>query len=337
MTDINRRQLLGASAAAALIPSVSRAADAGRIDVHHHFIPPVYLKRAAPELLRFVDTDHTAITSWTPETSLAQMDKFGVDTAFVCTPPVWFGKAAAARSLSRECNEAGARLMGDHKGRFGHFAALPLPDQDGSLKEIAYLFDTLHADGVCLLTSYDGKWLGDKKFAPVMDELNRRHAVVFVHPTAPDCCSHTVPDISLTTVEFLFDSTRALLSLMVSGTLKRCPNISFIFSHTGGVTSVLATRISQYFGRHPELAARLPASPLETFKLQHYDVANSMNPATFDAALDFVGPGQLLFGTDNPFVPVVATSTAFSKYPMPAERQAMIGRENALKLFPRLG
>src|SRR5205823_10030863 len=97
-------------------------------------------------------------------------------------PSVYFGDAAAARALARECNDYFAKVVADHPGRFGMFATLPLPDVDGTLKEIAYAFDTLKADGICFMSSYEGKYLGDPMFAPVMDEHNRRSPVTYTHP-----------------------------------------------------------------------------------------------------------------------------------------------------------
>ena len=347
-----RRPLLAAAAAAALIPAAAAAlipaaaraqssppapGNPRRIDVHHHIIPPVYIERARAQLIASADTNPAPLLNWTPGQTLEEMDKYGVATAMtsISTPGIWFGDPAAARDLARACNEYGARLGVDHPGRFGLLAALPLQDQDASLREIEYAFDTLHADGICLLTSYDGKWPGDPTFAPVMDELNRRKAVVYFHPTAPNCCGNLIPGMPPSTVEFLFDSTRALLSLMVSGTLQRCPDLRCVFAHTGGATSVLATRISAFFNRHAELKAKLPGGPMEIFRRQHYDIANSVNPATMAAALDFVGHEQLVFGSDNPFVPLSLTATSFDKFEMPAGQKQAINRGNAEKLFPR--
>jgi predicted TIM-barrel fold metal-dependent hydrolase len=343
--SLGRRQALGlaaAAGAASLVPARLRAQPAAagnprRIDVHHHIIPPIYLERARDRLIASSDTSPEPLLSWTPERTLEDMDKYGVATALtsISTPGIWFGDNQAGRDLARACNEYGAKLATDHPGRFGLLAALPLPDQEGSLREIEYAFDTLKADGICLLTSYDGKWPGDVAFRPVFEELNRRKARVYFHPTAPSCCANLIPGMPPSTTEFLFDSTRALLSMMVSGTFTACPDLRCIFAHTGGATSVLATRIAAFFARHPELKDKLPDGAMATFRRQYYDIANSVNPTTLPAGLSFVGVSQLLFGSDNPFVPLSVTANAFDKFDMAAADKAAINRGTAATLFPR--
>jgi len=340
-----RRTVLGGLAAGLAAPAIGLGtasaqpapANPRRIDVHHHIIPPVYIERARDRLIASADTSPEPLLSWTPAKALEEMDKYGVATALtsISTPGIWFGDRQAGRDLARACNEYAARMAVDHPGRFGTLIALPLPDIEGSLAEIEYGFSALKADGVCLLTSYDGKWPGDPAFAPVMDELNRRKAVIYFHPTAPSCCVNLVPGVAPSTVEFLFDSTRALLSMMASGTLGRCPDLRCIFAHTGGATSDIAFRINAYFARHPDLAAHIPGGAMATMKRQNYDIANSVNPATMAAALALWGPEQLLFGSDNPFVPLSITGAAFDKFELSAAQRAMIDRTNALKLFPR--
>src|SRR6266545_524648 len=203
----SRRRFIGAMAAAgagALLPSTTllsqTPANRGLIDVHHHLLPPTFITATQG---RFVNP--AQITSWSLDKAIAEMDANGVAVAFssVTQPGVWLGKGVqAARTLSRECNEYQARVSQDHPTRFGAFAVLPLPDTEGSLRELEYSLDTLKADGIGLLTSYEDKWLGDPLFMPVLEELNRRKAVVYVHPNAADCCRMLMPSVSPNMVEY---------------------------------------------------------------------------------------------------------------------------------------
>src|SRR5262245_3496661 len=210
------------------------------------------------------------------------MDQAGVATAMLSqtAPGVWFGDVNEARKIAREMNEyAAAKLVGAYKGRFGLFALLPLPDVDGSLKEIEYAFDTLKADGVGLLTSYEDKWLGDPAFAPVFNELNRRKAVVYTHPLEATCCKYVIQGVTPQTLEYPTDTTRTLMSLIVSNTATRCPDIKFIFSHAGGTLVSIAGRFLQ----NAVSAENLARSADKDSRLYHvrrfyYDTAGSANP-----------------------------------------------------------
>ncbi len=172
---------------------------------------------------------------WSPALSLEDMDKSGIATSIlsIAQPGVWYGNnVEESRKLARELNEYGAKMVKDHPGRFGLFACIAPPDVDGSLKEIEYAFDTLKADGIGLLTSYQDKYLGDPSFAPVYAELNRRKAVVYVHPTTPDCCRGLVPGIPPGSIEYATNSTRTIAHLVFSGTATKFPDIRWIFSHS---------------------------------------------------------------------------------------------------------
>ena len=207
------------------------------------------------------------------------MDRAGVRTAMtsVAPPGVWFGDNAAARALARESNDYAARIAADHPGRFGVFAALPLPDVEGSLTEIEYAFDVLKADGVGLMTSVNQQWLGDRAFAPVMDELNRRKAVVYVHPTCPHCCRNLMADVPDHLIEFATDTTRTIASLMLTGTAHRCPDIRFIFAHAGGTMPFITERMTWWADVKKDLVAQMPNGPLHELKRFFYDTGFSAN------------------------------------------------------------
>ena len=184
------------------------------------------------------------------------MDKAGVATSItsITTPGVWIGDNAQGRRVARECNDYAARLVVDYPGRFGMFAALPLPDIDASLREIEYGLDVLKADGICLFTSYRDKWLGDPAFEPVMAELNRRKAVVYTHPEAPLCCRNLIPGINEAVIEYGTDTTRAIARLLFSGTAQRAIRTSAGSSRTAAASlPMLSERLR---ARRPAAAER---------------------------------------------------------------------------------
>ena len=332
-----------ALAASAVVASAARAQDAPKakpprlIDVHHHILPPKYIEVARDRLLSFAP-NFAQVLKWKPAQSIEQMDRFGIATAMtsLSNPGTWFGKAAEARVLARMCNDYAAEMARDYPGRFGVLASLSLPDVDGSLAEIAYAFDVLKADGIAMLTSYGDKWPGDEAFTPVFEELNRRGAVVYFHPTAADCCSALIRDVPAPAVEYMFDTTRAITSLLFSGSLSRWRNITFIFSHAGGATAPIVQRIIRLATVDKKVLARMPEGPAADLKRLYFDTATSTAPENLGAMMRFSGPQRFVFGTDYPFLPVQATLPGLAKIGFDAETIELIERGNALRLFPRL-
>jgi len=306
-----------------------------RIDVHHHHTPPPYLAaitaRNVPGPVR----------DWTPEKSIADMDQAGVATAItsITTPGVWFGDSAPARRLARECNEYAARLVADFPGRFGMFAVMPMPYVEGTLREIAYALDTLKADGIALLTSYSDKWLGDPTFTPVMEELNRRRAIVYTHPTTANCCGNLIPDVPESIIEWGTDTTRTIASLVFSGAAARFRDVKLIFSHGGGTLPFLTERFVRLPQINKSLAARVPNGVEAELKRFYYDTAQAFNPYTMPSFRKFVPTSQILFGTDFPLgggsAAIVAKGLKDNGGFTDAELRA-VERDNALRLLPRL-
>jgi predicted TIM-barrel fold metal-dependent hydrolase len=274
---------------------------------------------------------------WTPAKSIEDMDKSGVATAMISTsePSVWFGDDEAARKLARECNEFGARLISDHPGRFGMFSTVPLPDVDGCLREIEYSQDKLKADGVCLMTSYQGKYPGDPAFEPVMKELNRRKAVVFLHPVKAECCKDLQPELAPALVELGADTTRAIASLIFDGTTSRYPDIRFIFSHGGGTMPYLMTRFTALASR-PDIAQRIPNGLLHEVQKIYYDTASLSGPYPWPTLRKLVPVSQILFGSDFPFFSASEVAKGINEVGLTANDLQAIERVNALELFPRL-
>jgi predicted TIM-barrel fold metal-dependent hydrolase len=273
---------------------------------------------------------------WSVQMSLDDMDKNGIATAMlsVVQPGAWFGNPEETRKLARQLNEYAAGMVRDHPGRFGTFAYIAPPDVEGSLKEIEYALDTLKADGIGLMTSYGTQYLGDPSFAPVYEELNRRKTVVYVHPLMPKCCSNLIPGIPVGSIEYATDTTRTIAHLVFSGTTTRFPEITWIFSHSGGTLPFLAGRFTRLANeRHPSF---LPKGPLPEFRKLHYDLAQGATPGQLAALFTLVPVEQVLYGTDYPFRPGAEVTDGIAAHGFkPAELQ-MIERGNALKLLPRL-
>jgi predicted TIM-barrel fold metal-dependent hydrolase len=312
------------------MPRVDSSPKPGRIDVHHHMLPPFYmdLRRAVPNV--------GAMPTWSPARSLEDMEKNAVSTVLLslAVSGVAFDAGEAGRSLARKSNDYGAQLVKDHPASFGLLAALPLPDPQGSLVELEYALDTLHADGIALLSSYGDKWLGDSTYVPVFEELNRRKAAIFVHPNAPNCCTNVLPHVPASTMEFLFDTTRTIESLLMNGTFSRFPNLHFIFSHGGGAMPMLANRLARTFPK--DFASQVPNGVLYELKRQYYDTASSSNPTSLAALLSVVPSSQVLFGSDFPFLSAGEPAGDLMRSGLPVETVEAINRNNAVRLFERL-
>jgi 6-methylsalicylate decarboxylase len=336
-STVDRREFLGGLAALGAMGGLSPAAEAAeaprrRIDVHHHLIPPGYLEEVGAA------RQGGGGIQWSPEKSIDDMDKSGIQVSMISLvqPGVWFGDVDKGRRLARQSNEYAVKLARDYPGRFGSFATIPLPDADGSLKEIEYAFDTLKADGIGLMTSYGDMYLGDAAFAPVWEELNRRKAVVYTHPLTPQCCRNTFKGFSPGVVEYTADTTRTVASLVFSGTAARYPNIKWIFSHSGGTVPFLLSRFTRQEADMKNAAQVLPHGVMYELKKFYYDTAQGNHPGALSALMKLVRPSQVLFGTDFPFRPgaeEIAGLKAFHYKPKDLEA---IERGNALRLLPTL-
>jgi predicted TIM-barrel fold metal-dependent hydrolase len=332
---------LGVAAASSLGPLASAqpapATGAGLIDVHHHHIPPFYLAENKERIVAsFGGTLGPAWTTWAPERALEALDRNGVATAVLSlsTPGVWFGDPAEARRIARRVNDYAAGLGRDHPGRFGLFAVIPLPDPEGSLAEIAYAFDVLKADGIGLLTSYGDHWLGDPVFRPVFEELNRRKAVVFVHPTVPGCCRTLLADVPPVIEEIPQDTARAIANLLYTGTLARYPEVRFIFCHAGGTLPMVYGRMLQVPPKN--LAERAPHGIDYELRKLYFDVAATAIRPAMAALTSLVPISQILLGTDHPYVPAEKTVGGLQQLGFSVAELRAIGRDNALRLLPGL-
>jgi 6-methylsalicylate decarboxylase len=360
-SSLSRRDFLtgaaaGTGAAALLSSQRLRAQNANPrvIDCHHHFTAPGYLKAlmAKEGTYRQGFTpyfNYRVLSSYSAAKDIELMDQEGVATCMLsCTTPgIWFGDPAESATLAREMNEFGARMMSDYKGRFGLFALVPLPTVDVSLKEIEYALDTLKADGVGLMTSYGDRWLGDPIFRPIFDELNRRKAIVYTHPIDAPCCTGMYPGVNPTTIEYNTDTARTIFSLIVGDTpssngrtsaADRYSDIRFIFSHAGGTMTSLIERFG--VGAPDTINDNLakPAAPnsrLDHLRRFYYDTAQSVNVVQMKGLKTIAGTGQIVFGTDYPFVTAARTLKGLDKCGFSPSELEEIYRGNAARLLPK--
>jgi len=318
-----------------------------RIDVHHHFQTESYL-----DFLKA----HNQVSpgKWILSADLDDMDKNGTATAIlsISSPLFGFGEKEEVRKVVRECNEAAAQLRADHPGRFGVFAAIPLNDTDGALREAEYALDTLKADGIGLFSSYEDKWLGHPSFAPVYEELNRRKVVAYVHPTLAPCCANlqkllpSVPN-EFATIEFGADTTRAIADLIFSGTTTRFPDMQWIFSHAGGTmpftierflvgTSAEVVPGIVTKGVNAEVPKNVPKGALYELRKMYYDTAQSSNPVAMRALREVVPVSQIVFGTDYWYRTAAETGRGLvTSKVFNAEELSAINRGNAERILPR--
>ena len=278
--------------------------------------------------------------NWTVAKTIDEMGRGGVATSILSIP---FRSHTAGlapdetRRMIRMCNDHGAQLMRDHSGRFGLFAYMPLPDVDATLKEIEYALDAVKADGIGLFTSYDSKWLGDPAFRPVMDELDRRRAVVYVHPLSPQCCGNLMPYVPASFVEYPQDTNRTVMSLLFSGTFSRYKDIRWIVSHGGGAVPLMAGRVNALSkSQTRNLPEVLPNGIDYELKRLHYETANAAYAPNMAALIKFVPLSQILFGTDYPYVSVVENVEDLTRLGLSARDLNAIESDNAARLIPRL-
>ncbi len=313
------------------------SAKPGIIDVHHHIVPPFYLAENRDRIVAAGGGRiNPAYLSWTPEQTLAAMDKNDVATAVLSLSgsAFWSGDREAGARTARRVNEYAADLVRTHPGRFGLFAIIPLPDTEASLREIEYAYSVLKADGIELVTSYDDKWLGHPDYETVLEELNRRKSVVFVHPTTPLCCRTLLPDVSPILIEIPQDTARAVTNLLFTGTFSRFKDIRFIFCHAGGNVPMLLGRMHQYGPKN--IAEKAPNGIEYELKRLHYDIAGTAYKPAIAALTSLVPTTQILFGSDHPMVPLAETAEGMMQVGFSAENLRQIGRENALALLPGL-
>jgi len=309
------------------------------VDLHHHVIPDFYWEASNED-----GNAAGGITPprWSLDGAIAYLDEAGIDTAVasISTPGVHFGNDAAARLLAREVNEYLGDIKRVRPDRFGAFAVLPLPDVEGSLEQIAYAFDVLDLDGVSILTNAGGSYLGESRFEAIFTELQRRAAVVFVHPTAsPDPIAHTLglPDSLL---DYPVDTSRAIAKLHYSNTFARTPDVKYVFAHAGGTIPFLASRFAIVDEMDVIAGAQERGEFADALPRLHWDTASAFSDPVLHMLRSVTGLENVVFGTDYPYPRDAISLAGLRQLQQTAEledgeRRGVLG-ESAVRLIPRL-
>ena len=329
---------LGVGGAASLLwggmdsAHAQNAAKPHRIDIHHHVVPPAYVDAVK-------DREGVAAPKWSPQASIEDMDMNGIATSVVALiqPGAYFKDVELDRRLSTQSNEYVAKMVQTYPGRFGSFATLPLMDVPGSLKEIEYAMDTLKADGIGLMTSYGTKYLGDKHFWPIWEELNRRGAAIYVHPLMPECCKNPFPEVPPSAIEYATDTTRTIASMLFGGAANKFPNIKWIWSHSGGTMPFLWSRFTRQEVDMKEKAKEvLPNGVLAEVKRFHYDTAQGHHEGAMAALRALIPTSQIMFGSDFPYRKGAEVKDGLAARSFTAEERMAIDRGNAMRIMPKL-
>jgi len=309
-----------------------------KIDVHHHIVPKKYMDSLKE--IGITEVAGRPFPEWSVENMLEIMDKYHITTAItsISAPGVYFKDEGFTKELCRRCNEFSAQLINDYPDRLGAYAVLPLPNMEASLKELEYALDILKLDGVTLLSSVGGYYMGAPLYDELFDALNRRKAIVFMHPDVSPESSKSTLTLPPSLVEFVLETTRAVSNLLFTGTIERCPDIRFIFPHAGGAIPYLTLRLTlgQFW---PGLKEHVPQGVLNYLKRFYYDTAISAGPYALRSLQEVVDNSHILFASDYPFAPELATMATISGLEaydgFDDQSLKSIFYNNAYNLFPR--
>jgi len=311
-----------------------------RIDVHQHVVFDEY--RSALESAGLAGSGERGWPDWSADQTLAMMERVGIDAAVVsiASPGTYFNDIGFTKRLVRDCNDAFARFVGDHPGKFAALGLVSLPDVSLAAADVEYALDTLRLDGIGLVSHYGDKYLGDPDFSEFYAELDRRNAVVFIHPVRAPYARDLGVHYPVGITELVFDSTRAVTNMLATGVFERYPNIRWIIPHAGGVVPFLLYRICK-LDRMPAHRDMVPKGVRTYLKRLYYDVAQSIDPPALRALMEMADPAHVMFGTDYPFArnpeavvrDTIAGVNTFEGFD--DSLRTSIDRDNALALFPR--
>jgi aminocarboxymuconate-semialdehyde decarboxylase len=311
-------------------------AAASRIDVHTHVVPPFW----AEDLPRHGgDASGWPTPPWSPESVLKFMDEqqIAVSVLSLTDPSVTGWSGQERRQLARRVNEYTAGLVAKWPDRFGNFATLPLPDVEGAVAEVEYSLDKLGADGVILLSNYEGNYLGHPMYAPLWKSLESRSAVVFIHPGHP--LIKLIDGMPGPLVEYPYETTRNAVHMVATGVMDRYPHVKIILSHAGGFLPYAVHRFAE---PGPVLNPKGPtaAELLDKFRLFYFDTALT-GTAAFPSLMAFAGSDRVLYGSDFCYAPPalgkIFTAQLDAYHVLSDDQKTSINHGNAKRILSRFG
>ena len=310
------------------------------IDVHQHVIPDIYKSELAS--VGVLGSGENPWPAWSLPRQLELMDQFGINAVLlsIASPGAYFGDVEFTKRLVKVCNEYMAQAVADHPSKFGAMGFVALPDVEAACRSVEYALDTLKLDGVNLQSHTGHRYLGHPEEFELYAELDRRKAVVFVHPQRPPVSGMPEYAFPAGYTELTFDTTRAITNMLYTGMLEKFPNIRFIMPHMGGVTPFLLFRLGG-LDDDPKLKDKVPAGVKTYLNRLYYDIAQSPSPLALRALLDIADPSRIMFGTDYPsarhvekvMADTIANVKAFDGYDDTLRAKVMAG--NAKALLPR--
>jgi predicted TIM-barrel fold metal-dependent hydrolase len=273
---------------------------------------------------------------------LELMDELGIDAVLlsIASPGAYFGDVEFTKRLVKASNETMAQMVRDHPGKFGAMGFVSLPDVEAACRDVEYALDVLKLDGINLQTHAGHRYLGHTEESELYTELDRRRAVIFVHPQRPP--AQNMPQYAFPAgyTELTFDTTRAITNMLYTGMLAKYPNIRWIMPHMGGVAPFLLFRLCG-LDDDPKVRERIPDGVAAYLRRLYYDVAQSPSPLALRALLEVADPTHIMFGTDYPSArnvekvmhDTVAAVRTFNGFDDALRRKIMAG--NAQAILPR--
>lgn len=313
------------------------------VDVHSHNVLPEY-KRFLNQKGAALD-ETFPLPEWRESAHLQFMQEAGIELSVLSmpAPQPWFGDAEECKKVVRHYNEACARLKAENPEKFLFLAALPLPDMDAAIEEAIYALDTLGADGIKLATNSRGQYVGDSEMDRLMEVLNARKAVVFLHPHKPvPVNDNVIATAPLAIYEYPAETTRTLVNMIARNVPARYADVRFIVPHCGSFLPLALPRMKAV---HPVMLAEGLMQPVDwerNMRNLYFDLAGCASPEIVKMLLSITTPDKLLYGSDYPYQPASVLQKALNNMrcwlasdPELAPYADDILRYNALRLFGR--